>query len=690
MQNVTRPIQQFLGGVQELQNAARRFISGIARRIEFPLSLSLGSGSTLQSLLNLPRHSVETLRQAAMTWSKLLHPLTLGFSLSKPGGGTSLRSGVNDRLTLSVNGGPAHTIDLGNLDGGPAIALAIQEAVRKIPALAMQDAVQNIPPVSPSNVAAFREFTATYAPETGSYQLTSGTIGSPSASVVVLPSRQLPPIPNDAAEVLGLSPAHGGQEQQGSDEPLEALSMLRNVVLACTHLTAFPEYFAESLEEQTETVELLQTSRGPDLRGLMPSAPSQTPDSGGLVPVGSTVLPTPPGLPYLGRVPMSQLPIVQPQRQRATPMQVLTATPPGQRPSATTSPVVRGDQRLTTVLLTPGDTLQSVAARAGVAWETLAVANGLHYPYVMTEPLTLLQSRVQTATPRTLVDRTGGWAPHRFQGHRCDLLAGDGAGQSRRVADNDATTLYLETPWAHVPTVTTDYAIREASNPIIQNGTVTSATEVTLVDAQLHLVPESQRGYTLRLTRGAGMGQERRITQHTPTTYVLETPWDVLPQPGTLYAIVAPRPRSGAPCCLWASPSPSPGRPCRPCHGRCTRASTIPAPSPGWKRPNRSSSLGLTCAWWTAIWRLIRCVRTSAALAACRTCARLCCISSTCASGIWTMPRAWGVTCRNPSASWPPCRRRSSSCTASPGPSAKTRVSRVWARPACTLWAARR
>jgi hypothetical protein len=48
----------------------------------------------------------------------------------------------------------------------------------------------------------------------------------------------------------GPAVAHGGQEHAGSAYPAEAIALLRGMEQACTHLLAFPEYFADQLEQQ--------------------------------------------------------------------------------------------------------------------------------------------------------------------------------------------------------------------------------------------------------------------------------------------------------------------------------------------------------------------------------------------------------------------------------------------------------
>jgi phage baseplate assembly protein W len=455
--NVFKPVSTFVTGVANLADSAQRFVTGLDAKIRFPLYAAQSLLQSGKTLLSLPSHTVQTLHATAHALQDLLHPLTVGRSLGAAFAGTSLTAGVNDRLRIALNGEPPRTLTLGTQTSGPAIAQTIQAQLR----------AQT--PTFTANASAYADLTCVYQPEDGRYVITSGTFGSNSASVVVSTPEDLALEPNDASPVLGLGPANGGIEQQGSAEPLAALDLLREVTMACSRLEAFPEYFAESLPAQTA---LLQTYQ-----------PAPVPDE-----------------------------------------------------------VIEGEQRLSYVLLTRGDSLQSLAARSGVAWETLALVNHLTYPYVMDGPATLAQGLVTvTGQVQSLTDTTKAWLVQEWQGQRVDLIRGDGAGQSRKIVANSSTTLYLDEPWTLVPTANTAYAVRMADNPFIQTSTVTNASHRTVVDSSLHLVPESQRGYELRLLSGPGAGQRRRIEEHTPTTYVLADPWDVIPHAGTLYAIVTPQ-----------------------------------------------------------------------------------------------------------------------------------------------------
>jgi hypothetical protein len=211
-------------------------------------------------------------------------------------------------------------------------------------------------------------------------------------------------------------------------------------------------------------------------------------------------------------------------------------------PAGTTRPQIRGDQYLRQTRITPGDTLQGIANRVGVPWETLALVNRLTYPFIVEGPTTLTQGRVSHADPWSVVDVTRLWPVDAYQGQRVDIVAGVGAGQSRRILRNTPTTLVLDTAWTVTPSDLSDYAIRTATNPVQRTGAVSSATTRTVTESGLSLVPGSQRGLTLVVTSGTAAGARRQIRDNDTTTYTVAPPWDVLPEPGALYLLLGPQP----------------------------------------------------------------------------------------------------------------------------------------------------
>jgi len=68
-------------------------------------------------------------------------------------------------------------------------------------------------------------------------------------------------------------------------------------------------------------------------------------------------------------------------------------------------------------------------------------------------------SSVTSATPSTLVDSTKSWTPDALIGKYAVISNGTGSGQIRKISDNDATSLTLESDWVTTPDGTSEYKI---------------------------------------------------------------------------------------------------------------------------------------------------------------------------------------------------------------------------------------
>jgi hypothetical protein len=449
MQNVTGPISTLLLNSAHLADAVQGFADSAVAVIQFPLY----AARLLTQVLEAPAHSVSTLGQAAHELVNLFTGASLARSVSIPFAGFSLTSGTNDQLMLQLNEEEPITLLLGTQASGESVAATIQAQVR----------AQT--PQHTANLAAYREFTATYTD--GQYTLTSGTFLSDAARVNVIVDADPILTPTDASPLLGLGTRNGGQEHAGTTVAVRAIGLLQGLESACRHLQAFPDYFAAQLADQDA------------------------------------------------------------QLRMAQPLELVRAQ-------------IRGDQHLFPMRITPGDTLPAMASRVGLPWETLALVNNLTYPYILQEPSTLLQSRVSSADRYSLTDTRYVWATNVWQGQRLDTVSGPGAGQSRLILRNTSTTLFIDQGWALLPNDTTEYAIRSATNPIVQTGTITSVTARTLTDSALNVVPDSQRGYTVMVATDPTTGERRRIVEHSQDTYVLDAPWEALPAVGAIYLILLP------------------------------------------------------------------------------------------------------------------------------------------------------
>jgi carbon starvation protein len=124
----------------------------------------------------------------------------VGRVTSAPKAATEIPQGA--RLQVSLNGGPPQDLILPATQGGPATALALQAAVRRLPS------AEGVPP------AAYTNFQATYDPESGRYRATSGAPGEESAVAFSSP----PPArgPPDAAPLLGFAAGAKPAPAQGA------------------------------------------------------------------------------------------------------------------------------------------------------------------------------------------------------------------------------------------------------------------------------------------------------------------------------------------------------------------------------------------------------------------------------------------------------------------------------------------
>jgi uncharacterized phage protein gp47/JayE len=154
--------------------------------------------------------------------------LPSGRSVSGPAPGTVLTAGVNDGVSLSLDGDGIQNVTLGAQSSPVAIAAAMQAAVRALT------------PINPARQPAYTTFRCDYGGTTaGRYTLRSGTAG-PSSSVVVSVAPS-----HDASHTLKLGLSQGGEEQAGQDSvsvPVlcDRLGVIGNVGAGQIHGQAAP------------------------------------------------------------------------------------------------------------------------------------------------------------------------------------------------------------------------------------------------------------------------------------------------------------------------------------------------------------------------------------------------------------------------------------------------------------------
>ncbi len=71
------------------------------------------------------------------------------------------------------------------------------------------------------------------------------------------------------------------------------------------------------------------------------------------------------------------------------------------------------------------------------------------------------------------------------------------------------------------------------------SGTATSVDSRNLTDSSQALTPNRYKNYRILITSGTGIGQNRRILNHTATTFYIPRPWDITPDATSTYEIWA-------------------------------------------------------------------------------------------------------------------------------------------------------
>jgi hypothetical protein len=95
--------------------------------------------------------------------------------------------------------------------------------------------------------------------------------------------------------------------------------------------------------------------------------------------------------------------------------------------------------------------------------------------------------------------RTIGLHLHAYKGKEVRIIAGKGAGQVRRISDNDATTLTVEVPWDVVPDETSVFSIYESSwCKEIKTNSLSARTADQEIDISCNV------GDVMRFTHGDG------------------------------------------------------------------------------------------------------------------------------------------------------------------------------------------
>ena len=126
----------------------------------------------------------------------------------------------------------------------------------------------------------------------------------------------------------------------------------------------------------------------------------------------------------------------------------------------------------------------------------------------------------------TLVDNTKNWPVNIYANAIVRIVEGAGAGQTRRVTGNDATTLTVATNFNPGLNNTSKYEVEIVS----ETGTVTANTGVggtIITDLSKNWTADflDFTGAQVRITGGAGQGQTRTVVSNTATTLTVYPPF---------------------------------------------------------------------------------------------------------------------------------------------------------------------
>jgi hypothetical protein len=150
-----------------------------------------------------------------------------------------------------------------------------------------------------------------------------------------------------------------------------------------------------------------------------------------------------------------------------------------------------------------------------------------------------LTTEFQAATSATagggasvLCDATKSWTIDALIGMYVNISAGIGAGDTRKIIDNDGTTITVSPAFSGTPDATSVYRIDNAS----EYGMATSGDATTLTNAATPWTASALVGMYVHIVAGTGIGQQRIILSNTTSAITVDT-WTVNPDNTSVYAI---------------------------------------------------------------------------------------------------------------------------------------------------------
>lgn len=136
-----------------------------------------------------------------------------------------------------------------------------------------------------------------------------------------------------------------------------------------------------------------------------------------------------------------------------------------------------------------------------------------------------------SGTTTSLVDTSKSWTPNQYANYWVRIFSGTGEGQLRQIVSNTTNTLN----WASsgtAPNSTSRYVIEG-----FDAGTASSGTSASITDSSKNWSTNRWVNYTVVITGGAGIGQQRIILSNTATAITVATPFDVTPNSTSTFRI---------------------------------------------------------------------------------------------------------------------------------------------------------
>jgi hypothetical protein len=131
-----------------------------------------------------------------------------------------------------------------------------------------------------------------------------------------------------------------------------------------------------------------------------------------------------------------------------------------------------------------------------------------------------------------LCDTGRAWSEDALIGKYVHISEGTGAGDSRKITDNDDTTITVSAAFSGTPDATSVYRI---DNPN-EYGMATSGAATTLTNSAAPWTASAMVGMYVHIMAGTGIGQQRVILSNTTDTITVDT-WTVNPDNTSVYEI---------------------------------------------------------------------------------------------------------------------------------------------------------